>query len=45
MSTFSRIHLVVLDSVGIGAAPDSDKFFNAGVADTESDTLTIFQKL
>ncbi|MGT2807300.1 phosphopentomutase [Streptococcus iniae] len=39
MSTFSRIHLVVLDSVGIGAAPDSDKFFNAGVADTESDTL------
>ncbi len=39
MSTFNRIHLVVLDSVGIGAAPDSDKFFNAGVADTTSDTL------
>ena len=39
MSKFNRIHLVVLDSVGIGAAPDSDKFFNAGVADTDSDTL------
>lgn len=39
MSKFNRIHLVVLDSVGIGAAPDSDNFFNAGVADTESDTL------
>ncbi|MGU7877066.1 phosphopentomutase [Streptococcus suis] len=39
MPKFNRIHLVVMDSVGIGAAPDSDKFFNAGVADTESDTL------
>ncbi|HFI0340187.1 TPA: phosphopentomutase [Streptococcus suis] len=39
MSKFKRIHLVVMDSVGIGAAPDADKFFNAGVADTESDTL------
>lgn len=39
MSKFNRIHLVVLDSVGVGAAPDSDKFFNAGVADTSSDTL------
>lgn len=39
MSSFKRIHLVVLDSVGIGAAPDSDKFFNAGVADIDSDTL------
>ncbi|HFI0040613.1 TPA: phosphopentomutase [Streptococcus suis] len=39
MSKFNRIHLVVMDSVGIGAAPDADKFFNAGVADTESDTL------
>ncbi|MGT2712589.1 phosphopentomutase [Streptococcus oriscaviae] len=39
MPTFNRIHLVVMDSVGIGAAPDSDKFFNAGVADTDSDTL------
>lgn len=39
MPKFKRVHLVVMDSVGIGAAPDSDKFFNAGVADTESDTL------
>ncbi|MGT2911923.1 phosphopentomutase [Streptococcus cameli] len=39
MSTFDRIHLVVLDSVGIGAAPDSDQFFNEGVPDTGSDTL------
>ncbi|VTS24031.1 phosphopentomutase [Streptococcus porcinus] len=39
MSKFNRIHLVVLDSVGVGAAPDSNKFFNAGVADTSSDTL------
>ena len=39
MPKFKRVHLVVMDSVGIGAAPDSDKFFNAGVADTEADTL------
>ncbi|EFR44635.1 phosphopentomutase [Streptococcus pseudoporcinus] len=39
MSKFNRIHLVVLDSVGVGAAPDSDKFFNAGIADSSSDTL------
>lgn len=39
MLKFKRIHVVVMDSVGIGAAPDADKFFNAGVADTESDTL------
>lgn len=39
MPKFKRIHLVVMDSVGIGAAPDADKFFNDGVADTTSDTL------
>ncbi|HEM5258045.1 TPA: phosphopentomutase [Streptococcus suis] len=39
MPKFKRVHLVVMDSVGIGAAPDADKFFNAGVNDTESDTL------
>lgn len=39
MSKFNRIHLVVMDSVGIGAAPDADQFFNAGVDDTKSDTL------
>ncbi|HGD1260593.1 phosphopentomutase, partial [Streptococcus agalactiae] len=26
MSQFDRIHLVVLDSVGIGAAPDANDF-------------------
>ena len=39
MSTFNRIHLVVLDSVGIGAAPDANNFVNAGVPDGASDTL------
>ncbi|AXQ78524.1 phosphopentomutase [Streptococcus chenjunshii] len=39
MTKFKRIHLIVLDSVGIGAAPDSDKFFNAGTPDSDSDTL------
>lgn len=39
MAKFKRIHLVVLDSVGIGAAPDADNFFNAGQPDTTSDTL------
>ncbi|AUW96432.1 phosphopentomutase [Streptococcus pluranimalium] len=39
MSTFDRIHLVVLDSVGIGAAPDANNFVNAGVPDGASDTL------
>ncbi|HFH7434457.1 phosphopentomutase, partial [Streptococcus agalactiae] len=28
MSQFDRIHLVVLDSVGIGAAPDANDFVN-----------------
>ncbi|VTS33064.1 phosphopentomutase [Streptococcus pseudoporcinus] len=39
MSTFDRIHLVVLDSVGIGAAPDANDFVNAGVPDGAADTL------
>ncbi|AWN18614.1 phosphopentomutase [Streptococcus sobrinus] len=39
MSKFERIHLVVLDSVGIGAAPDANNFVNAGVPDGASDTL------
>ncbi|MDU6699240.1 MAG: phosphopentomutase, partial [Streptococcus salivarius] len=26
MSKFNRMHLVVLDSVGIGAAPDANDF-------------------
>ena len=45
MSKFNRIHLVVLDSVGIGAAPDANNFVNAGVPDGASDTLGhIFKK-
>ncbi|WP_373760331.1 phosphopentomutase, partial [Streptococcus ferus] len=39
MSRFNRIHLVVLDSVGIGAAPDANDFVNAAVPDGASDTL------
>ncbi|RRR52916.1 phosphopentomutase [Streptococcus suis] len=39
MPKFKRIHLVVLDSVGIGAAPDANNFTNAGVPDGASDTL------
>ena len=39
MPKFNRIHLVVLDSVGIGAAPDANNFVNAGVPDGASDTL------
>ena len=27
---FNRIHLIVLDSVGIGEAPDADKFGDVG---------------
>ena len=30
---FKRVHLIVLDSVGIGQAPDADKFNDVG-ADT-----------
>lgn len=42
---FNRVHLVVMDSVGIGAAPDADKFFNhdvethEAVNDVNSDTI------
>ncbi|MBF0776740.1 MULTISPECIES: phosphopentomutase [Streptococcus] len=39
MARFNRMHVIVLDSVGIGAAPDADRFFNAGEPDTSSDTL------
>ncbi|MFK5243300.1 phosphopentomutase, partial [Lactococcus lactis] len=45
MKKFGRIHLVVMDSVGIGAAPDADKFFNHDVEtheainDVNSDTI------
>jgi phosphopentomutase len=34
-----RAFLVVMDSVGIGGAPDAARFFNGDVADTGADTL------
>ncbi|CAD0185022.1 Phosphopentomutase [Ruegeria sp. THAF57] len=36
----SRAFLVVMDSVGIGGAPDADRFFNGDVPDTGANTLT-----
>ena len=38
MSKFNRIHLVVLDSVGIGAAPDANNFVNADVYKRQDET-------
>lgn len=35
----TRAFLVVMDSVGIGGAPDAAEFFNNGVPDTGADTL------
>ena len=35
----SRAFLVVMDSVGIGGAPDADQFFNGGTPDTGANTL------
>jgi phosphopentomutase len=35
----TRAFLVVMDSVGIGGAPDADRFFNGDVPDTGSNTL------
>ncbi len=34
-----RAFLVVMDSVGIGGAPDADQFFNAGHPDTGANTV------
>lgn len=34
-----RAFLVVMDSVGIGGAPDSDRFYNGDVPDTGSNTV------
>lgn len=31
MNEFKRIHVIVMDSVGIGEAPDSEKFGDVGV--------------
>lgn len=35
----SRAFLVVIDSVGIGGAPDADRFFNGTVPDTGANTV------
>ncbi len=35
----SRAFLVVMDSVGIGGAPDADQFFNGDTPDTGANTL------
>ncbi|WP_299784759.1 phosphopentomutase [uncultured Marivita sp.] len=35
----SRAFLIVMDSVGIGGAPDADQFFNAGTPDTGANTV------
>ena len=35
----ARAFLVVMDSVGIGGAPDADAFFNGTVPDTGANTL------
>ena len=34
-----RAFLIVIDSVGIGGAPDADKFFNDGTPDTGANTV------
>ena len=44
MPKFNRIHLVVLDSVGIGAAPDANNFVNAGFQMVHRTRLDIFVK-
>ena len=35
----ARVFLIVMDSVGIGGAPDSETYFNGLVPDTGSNTL------
>ncbi|MGZ3216745.1 phosphopentomutase [Paracoccus sp. T5] len=35
----SRAFLIVMDSVGIGGAPDADAFFNDGLPDTSANTV------
>lgn len=36
--TTNRAFLIVMDSVGIGGAPDADRFFNEGLPDTGANT-------
>ena len=35
----ARAFLIVIDSVGIGGAPDADRFFNGEIPDTGANTL------
>lgn len=35
----TRVFLVVMDSVGIGGAPDADQYFNSGLPDTGANTV------
>jgi len=35
----SRAFLIVMDSVGIGGAPDADRFFNDGAPDTGASSI------
>ena len=35
----ARAFLVVMDSVGIGGAPDADQFFNGDIPDTGANTV------
>ncbi|WP_407495417.1 phosphopentomutase [Pseudooceanicola sp. MF1-13] len=35
----ARVFLAVMDSVGIGGAPDADRFFNGDIPDTGANTL------
>lgn len=41
----ARAFLIVLDSVGIGGAPDADRFFNGDVPDTGANTLAHIAKV
>ena len=36
---FGRVHIIVMDSAGIGAAPDADEFFNHETPDTGANTI------
>lgn len=36
---FKRVFLVVMDSLGIGASPDANKYFNAGISDEKAHTF------
>ena len=39
-----RAILLVMDSVGVGGAIDSDKYFNGSISDSGSNTILNMQK-